>query len=299
MAQPAGFLRRFLKNKNMQSFRFFTFYFLLFTFLFACSKKSDLKPSSPNKIPTETGAFEKNLPEDFQKPTDETGKRILKDYGAVFVARGGSIPPKTAIFKDESAVSAFQSSLKTSSEKIGAFNIELQTPAMNALKEAIAEAKQSNLTITPRGEDSAKRTYGETVKLWASRVNPGLEHWVKKGKLQQAEADNIRNLSPFEQVAEIFKLEAQGMFFAKDLSKSIVYSVSPPGSSQHLSLLALDINEHDNKKVRDILAKHGWFQTIISDLPHFTFLGAKEAELPNLGLTKDENTDRVYWIPSI
>jgi len=268
-------------------------------FAFACSKKSESQNSSTSKSQVESGKFEKNLPSDFEKPSDEIGKRILKDYGSVFVAKGNAIPPKSVIFKDEAAVSAFQSSLKTSSEKIGSIDVELQTPAMNALKEAIAEAKQTNLTITPRSKDSSKRTYGETVELWASRVNPGLEHWVKKGKLPQAEADKIKNLSPFEQVSEIFKLEDQGMFFAKDLSKSIVYSVSPPGSSQHLSLLALDINEHENKKVCDILAKHGWFQTIISDLPHFTYLGVKQEELPNLGLKKDESTDRVYWLPAI
>lgn len=266
---------------------------------FACSKKSESQNSSTNKSQVESGKFEKNLPSDFEKPSAEIGKRILKDYGAVFVAQGGVNAPKTVLFKDEAAVSAFQSSLKTSSEKIGGFSIELQSPAMNALKEAIAEAEKSNLKITPRSKDSSKRTYGETVELWASRVNPGLEHWVKKGKLPQSEADKIKNLSPFEQVSEIFRLEDQGMFFAKDLSKSIVYSVSPPGSSQHLSLLALDINEHENKKVRDILAKHGWFQTIISDLPHFTYLGVKQEELPNLGLKKDESTDRVYWLPAL
>lgn len=268
-------------------------------FAFACSKKSESQNSSTSKSQVESGKFEKNLPSDFEKPSDEIGKRILKDYGSVFVAKGNAIPPKSVIFKDEAAVSAFQSSLKTSSEKIGSIDVELQTPAMNALKEAIAEAEKSNLKITPRSKDSSKRTYGETVELWASRVNPGLEHWVKKGKLPQAEADKIKNLSPFEQVSEIFKLEDQGMFFAKDLSKSIVYSVSPPGSSQHLSLLALDINEHENKKVCDILAKHGWFQTIISDLPHFTYLGVKQEELPNLGLKKDESTDRVYWLPAL
>lgn len=273
---------------------------IIFTFCVAsCSKKENWETFSADKNESNNGTFEKNLPSDFQKPNDKIGEKLLKDYGAVFVAKGNAIPPKTVIFKDETAVSAFQSSLKTSTEKIGSIDVELQTPAMNALKEAIAEARQTNLTITPRSKDSSKRTYGETVELWASRVNPGLEHWVKKGKLPQAEADKIKKLSPFEQVSEIFRLEDQGMFFAKDLSKSIVYSVSPPGSSQHLSLLALDINEHDNKKVRDILAKYGWFQTIISDLPHFTYLGVKQEELPNLGLKKDESTDRVYWLPAL
>lgn len=263
-----------------------------------CSKKENWETYSVNKPTSGNSAFEKNLPSDFQMPTDDVGKRMLKQYGSVFVAKGEAITPKVVIFKDEAAVSAFQTSLKTSSEKIGAFNVELQTVAMNALKEAIAEAKQANLTITPRAADSAKRTYNETVELWASRVNPGLEHWIKQGKLPQTEADRIKKLSPFEQVPEIFKLEDQRMYFAKDLSKSIIYSVAPPGSSQHLSMLAFDINEHDKKQVRAILAKHGWFQPVVSDLPHFVYLGVKESELPNLGLEKNDTGDRVYWIPA-
>ena len=124
--------------------------------------------------------FTAKLPDNFQQPTDAVGERLLKEYGALFVARG-AIPPNTVIFKDEDEVSAFQSGLSKSSENLGGFNIELQTAAMNGLREAIAEAKQNNLTITPRGADSAKRDYAGTVELWASRVNPGLTHWVGKG----------------------------------------------------------------------------------------------------------------------
>jgi len=246
-----------------------------------------------------SGGFLASLPGGFIQPTDDVGKKMLKEYGAVFVARGGAVPPKTVIFKDEAEVSAYQNGLQKSKESIGGFSMELQTAAMQGLKNAISEAKQSSLTITPRGADSARRTYGETVKLWASRVEPGLKHWVGKGKLSQADANRIKGLSPFGQVPEIFKLEAQGMFFSKDLSKSIIYSVAPPGTSQHLSMLALDVKENDNAKVREILAKHGWFQTVVSDLPHFTFLGISEGELSNMGLKKVGDGGRNFWLPNI
>jgi len=246
-----------------------------------------------------SGGFTANLPAGFEQPNEDVGKRLLREYGSVFLARGGATPPKTVIFKNEQEVNAFQSSLQKSSVSIGSHTLELQAAAVNALKEAIDEAKQNGLTITPRGADSAKRTYAETVSLWASRVEPGLVHWVSKGKLQQTEADRIKSLSPFEQVPEIFKLEAQGMFFAKDLSKSIIFSVAPPGTSQHLSMLALDVSENDNAKVREILAKHGWFQTVQSDLPHFTFLGAREDELEKLGLKKVSDGGRTFWLPNI
>jgi hypothetical protein len=100
-------------------------------------------------------------------------------------------------------------------------------------------------------------------------------------------------------VPEIFKLESNGMFFSKDLSKSIIYSVAPPGTSQHISLLSLDVSEHENARVRGILAKHGWFQTVVSDLPHFTFLGVPENQLSSLGLKKTNDDGRVFWIPNI
>ncbi len=95
------------------------------------------------------------------------------------------------------------------------------------------------------------------------------------------------------------KLETKGIFFAKDLSKSIIYSVAPPGTSQHLSLLAFDVLEHEDPEVREILSNAGWFQTVTSDLPHFTYLGVRKNELEKLGLRKVNNIDRSFWIPDI
>jgi len=245
---------------------------------------------------TATG-FTANLPEGFRTPTDDAGKLLLKEYGAVFMARGGVTPPNTVVFKDQAEVTAFQASLKTSSESIGGFNLELQAAAMDGLRKAIADAKAAGLSISPRDKDSAKRSYDETIELWASRVDPALKHWVSKGRMTQAQADRLKSLSPYEQVPEVLKLEKEGIYFAKDLSKSIIYSVAPPGTSQHLSMLAMDVKEHEDPKVREILAKNGWYQTVISDLPHFTYLGVNESELSKLGLKKTSDNGRTFWIP--
>ena len=241
--------------------------------------------------------FFKHLPRNFSLPKDDLGFRILVDYGAYFLSRDKTTVPKSVMFKNYSEVAEFQSKLKISREFIGNFEVELQTPAMNALKKAIAEAEQINLTITPRDIDAARRSYSETVELWKSRVEPALVYWVEQGRLAPEEAERIRNLTPVEQIPVILKLEEQGIFFSKDLSKSIVYSVAPPGTSQHLSLLAFDINEYNDPVVKTILAKHGWYQTVISDLPHFTYLGAQERDLPALGLKYVIINDRSYWIP--
>jgi hypothetical protein len=255
------------------------------------------KNSSESEI--KSGGFAANLPSAFARPTDDVGNKLLKEYGAVFVAKGGATPPNTVVFRDDNAVSTFQSNLARSSDTIGGVSIELQSAAMKALKEAVADASQNGLTITPKGNDAARRSYADTVELWASRVNPGLAHWSGKGRISAADAQRIKSLSPFDQVPEIFKLETNGMYFSKDLSKSIIYSVAPPGTSQHLSMLALDVTEHDNSRVRDILAKHGWFQTVVSDLPHFTYLGVSESDLPKLGLKKVSDGGRSFWVPDI
>ncbi len=242
--------------------------------------------------------FSVSLPSDFSFPKDRIGRKLLREYGAMFVAQD-VIVPNTIVFKDEAEVSLFQSKAAISKKRIGGFEIELQTAAMKNLQKAIKEAARNNLSITPRGTDAARRNYTETVNLWASRVNPGLEYWIQKGKLSETNAGKIRTLSPFEQVSEIFKFERVGMFFSKDLSKTIIYSVAPPGASQHLALLALDINEHNDAAVREILARNGWFQTVVSDLPHFTFLGVSENELFDLGLKKIVDGERSFWIPNL
>ena len=229
----------------------------------------------------------------IEGPVEE---RLLTEYGAMLVAKNVLVPDKV-VFRDEADVSGFQSRVPISSEIIGGISIELQSAPMDALRMALAEAEDIGKTISPRGTDSARRSYDETVGLWASRVEPALKHWVSLGQLEEGEAEGIRSLSPFEQVPVILGLEDDGIFFAKDLSKSIVYSVAPPGTSQHLAMLALDIKEHADPQIRGILARHQWFQTVISDLPHFTYLGLPEDKLTGSGLKMVMSGDREFWVP--
>jgi hypothetical protein len=262
--------------------------------------KNTEAPKTQNSDKTvKTEGFKANLPANFQIPTDEIGMKLLSEYGSICVAAGGATAPNKIFFRDEADVSTFQSSLQKSTENVGGFSIELQTAAMNSLKKAIAEAKQLGTDITPRGADSAKRTYGETVKLWESRVSPGLDQWVSKGKLSQSESARIKSLAPFEQVPEILKLESQGMYFSKDFSKSILYSVAAPGASQHIFMLALDVKQYADQNVREILAKNGWFQTVQSDMPHFTYLGVAESDLAARGLKPVVVSGQKFWIPNL
>jgi len=257
--------------------------------------------TTPQPTPVNTNGrsdFRKHLPKGFVLPVDPVGQRLLKDYGALFVAKGVAVP-MTVIFEDEEAVAAFQQKAGSERVMIGGNSVELQSPALHALKEAIEDAAKIGLNIAPRSSDSSKRNYKHTVDLWASRVNPGLSHWVAVGRIKATDAARIKALSPFEQVPEILALEEKGIWFSKDLSKSIVYSVAPPGTSQHISMLALDVAQFDDARVRTVLARHGWFQTVTSDLPHFTYLGVKENELEKLGLKKVIYAGRDFWVPDI
>jgi hypothetical protein len=260
-----------------------------------------LEDSIPDQLPgciTESPFF-KSLPKGFRWPDhgDALSLRVLKEYGAIFVARGGAVAPPVVIFPNQNAVARWQSSLSTEQVELAGIPLRLQSAAMRALMKAREEAFKARVGISPRGPDAAQRSYAQTLELWRSRVNPGLKHWVDKGLLGAAEVERIRKLPAHEQALQILELEERGLYFSKDFSKSILLSVAPPGASQHLSLLAFDVKEHDEPVVRLILENHGWFQTVRSDLPHFTYLGVNKHLLPSLGLKMVRNGDRVFWIP--
>lgn len=231
---------------------------------------------------------------------DPVAQRILEDYGAVFLASQKVKPPPVCIFEGEEQVLAFQERAQYSSEMIDGTLIELQPAAMKAYLKAREEAIKEGLNITPRGgSEAARRNYEDSLRLWDTRFLPALHHWSAKGKLSEEQVSRLRRLPISEQVAEVLRLEEDGIFFSKDLSKSILYSIAAPGTSQHIAMLALDVTEFANSRVREILAKHGWFQTVLSDLPHFTYLGLKEADLPKYGLRKVDVAGQRFWIPNV
>jgi hypothetical protein len=184
--------------------------------------------------------------------------------------------------------------------RVGGVDIELQKPAMEALLKAQQTAAKKRLWVTPRGGASAaRRSFEQTVKFWNGKFNAGLNHWVARRKISRAEAADARALPIREQVAQVLEWEAQGFFFSLNFDKSILFSVAAPGASQHNFLLALDIEQFADKEVRKILADHGWFQTVKSDAPHFTYLGVKESELPALGLEAETIGGQTFWTPNL
>jgi len=233
-------------------------------------------------------------------PSDSVARRVLEDYGAIFVANKKVTPPPVCVFTSDAQVSEFQERAGYSSEMIGFDQVELQPEAMKELLKAREEAQKENLDITPRdGAEAARRSYEDSLHLWQTRFLPALDYWLAQGRLTDGDVTRLRGLPLRNQIAEVLELEKGGIYFSKDLSKSILYSIAAPGTSQHIAMLAFDVNEFDNPRVREILGKHGWFQTVLSDLPHFTFLGLKEKDLPKHGLKRTDVDGQTFWIPNI
>lgn len=231
---------------------------------------------------------------------DPVARRILEDYGAVYVASSSIKPPPVCIFQSEADVVRFQTEANFRAAVIGGARIELQPAAMDALLSARAEARAAGLDITPRGgTEAARRSYQDTVRLWNTRFLPALSYWLGRGRLTKEQVAHLKTISLTDQVREVLELEKSGIYFSKDFSKSILYSIAAPGTSQHIMMLALDVDQFMDARVRQILARHGWFQTVKSDLPHFTYLGLDETELPARGLRRVQSGAQIFWIPNV
>lgn len=231
--------------------------------------------------------------------SDAVARRVLEDYGAIFLAKK-VMPPPVCVFTSDEQVVEFQEKAGYASEVFGYDEIELQPEAMKQLLKARAEAQKENLDITPRdGAEAARRSFDDSLHLWDTRFQPALNYWLAQGRLSEEQVAHLKSLPLHSQIAEVLELEKSGIYFSKDLSKSILYSIAAPGTSQHIAMLAFDVAEFDNPRVREILAKHGWFQTVLSDLPHFTFLGLKEKDLPKRGLKSVEVDGQIFWIPNV
>jgi hypothetical protein len=232
--------------------------------------------------------------------SDSVARRILEDYGAMFLATKKVTPPPVCIFTSETEVTKFQEEADYVTENIEGADVDLQKEAMKQLLKAREQALKEGLNITPRdGAEAARRSYEDSYQLWNTRFMPALDYWLQQGRLTEAQVARLKNLPLHEQIAEVLELERTGIYFSKDLSKSILYSIAAPGTSQHIAMLAFDVNEFDNPRVREILAERGWFQTVLSDLPHFTFLGLKEKDLPKNGLKNVEVDGQTFWIPNV
>lgn len=249
--------------------------------------------------PTRPGAQRATFDSVCAAEKNPLARRVLSEYGAIFVTTTDVTLPGTCIFDDTADVEDFQERLKIKKSVFGTTQIELQAAAMERLEIARAEAARLGLEITPLdGAIAGRRSYADTVRIWNSRFLRALNHWTQRKKISIDDADKARWAAIRKQVDMVVAWESKGYYFSTDFSKSIFHSVAPPGTSQHLSLLAFDVVEAGNPAVRKLMNKHGWFQTIRTDQPHFTFLGVAESELPRRGLKNVVFNGTSYWVPN-
>lgn len=227
-------------------------------------------------------------------------RRILAEYGSIFAANSEVVLPKRCFFQNDADVIAFQQTAKSSVVELNGYEIELQEAAMRSLLDAAAEAQSQGKHISPLdGSVAGKRSYSETVRIWNSRFLQALDYWVRKGRIDSELADSVRWQPFHKQAAQVLSWEAQEIYFSTNFSRSIFSSTAPPGTSQHLTMLAFDVVQYSDPDVRKILNDHGWYQTIIDDAAHFTFLGVKESELPRRGLKCVFRGSYFYWVPNL
>src|SRR3954467_10242254 len=121
---------------------------------------------------------------------DLVARRVLHDYGAMFVGAEDFLPPPVCVCTSEEQVDQFQRAAGWTATQIGDATVELQPAAMSALLRARETARAAGLEITPRdGAEAARRSYADTVRLWNSRFVPALDHWLKAGRLTPKQVD--------------------------------------------------------------------------------------------------------------
>ena len=99
-------------------------------------------------------------------PSDPVSRRILEEYGAIYVADKKVTPPPVCVFTNEEQVTKFQDEAGFDVQTIGYDDVVLQPEAMKKLQKAREEAQKEGLDITPRdGAEAARRNYEDSVRL--------------------------------------------------------------------------------------------------------------------------------------
>ncbi|MEH2138737.1 D-alanyl-D-alanine carboxypeptidase family protein [Nostoc sp.] len=224
------------------------------------SKQTISKPFFPN--PELNGkqrflsAVSQKLPTIPQPGTYEY--TLLRTYGAVFVNQdvGIKLPPKNILI-NEQETQEFQSTL-TMVHINDTNDCYLQKSAADALNKA--RVKQHIPLKSGYGSGDCTRTFNTNLRFWQKYANN-----QTLAKVQQGKETKILGL------------------------------VAPPGTSQHLWGLAIDLRV-DSKEQRKALNQNGWFQTVENDVPHWTYVGLTEDNLPLFGFNKQVVRGITYWI---
>ncbi|MBD2532105.1 D-alanyl-D-alanine carboxypeptidase family protein [Nostoc flagelliforme FACHB-838] len=224
------------------------------------SKNTTLEPFIPDvKLNAQQrflSAIARKLPTIPQPGTYEY--ILLRMYGAVFVNPdiGIKLPPKN-IFANEQETQDFQAGL-TMGHVHGTNDCYLQKSAADALNKA--RIQQRIPLKSGYGSGDCTRTFNTNLRFWHKYANNQVLAKVQQGK-----------------------------------ETKILGLVAPLGTSQHLWGLAIDLRV-GSKEQRKALNQNGWFQTVENDMPHWTYVGLSEENLPLFGFKKQAIRGINYWI---
>lgn len=224
------------------------------------SKEITSKPFIPDPKLNEQqrflSAISQKLPTIPQPGTYEY--TLLRTYGAVFVNQDVGIKlPQKDIFANEQETQEFQATL-TMGHVDNTNDCYLQKSAADALNKARI---QEHIPLkSGYGSGDCTRTFNTNLRFWHKYANNQILTKVQQGK----------------------EIKILGL-------------VAPPGTSQHLWGLAIDLRV-SSKKQRKALNQNGWFQTVENDVPHWTYVGLPEENLPLFGFNKQVIRGITYWI---
>ena len=185
---------------------------------------------------------------------------LLRAYGAIFINQNPEIklPPKV-IVDNEQDTKQIQDNLQLTLVE-GTQECYLQKAAADAFDQA------RNIIYIPLKSGysgDCTRSFATNLRFWQKYTNNQTLEQVKQGK-----------------------------------ETNILSVVAPPGTSQHLWGLALDLRV-SNQEQREALNQNGWFQTVAKDVPHWTYLGWDEESLPKFGLQEKIISGITYWLTPI
>ncbi|MBW4480511.1 MAG: D-alanyl-D-alanine carboxypeptidase family protein [Tolypothrix brevis GSE-NOS-MK-07-07A] len=183
---------------------------------------------------------------------------LLRAYGAAFVNQQPEIklPPKV-ILANEQETAYFQTTLVMG--KVDNTNdCYLQKSAADAFNKAKSAARIS--LKSGYGNSDCTRTFATNLRFWRKYADNNTLERVRQGK-----------------------------------ETAILGVVAPPGASQHLWGLAIDLQVYSQVQ-RQALNKNGWFQTVENDVPHWTYVGLTEENLPLFGFKNKIVRGINYWL---
>ncbi|MBW4683560.1 MAG: D-alanyl-D-alanine carboxypeptidase family protein [Komarekiella atlantica HA4396-MV6] len=183
---------------------------------------------------------------------------LLRAYGAVFVNPDIEIKlPQKDIFANEQETQEFQDTL-IMGQVDGTKDCYLQKSAADALNKA--RTLQNIPLKSGYGSGDCTRTFATNLRFWHKYANNQMLARVQQGK-----------------------------------ETKILGLVAPPGTSQHLWGLAIDLRV-SNQQQKKALNQNGWFQTVENDIPHWTYVGLREENLPQFGFKNHVVRGITYWV---